>query len=715
MTSERARQLLDPADKQNVPKAVTLLQELRKVESTPQPEQPSDALRYQRIRFLARFFEFFLLPFISLQMSLAEQVRSLATYAHLLVIMWKRHGTSFITGALYTDSQSIIKDIIFNIARLQLLNPDTVYYIILDGTDRLERLFSDCCTQDHSRNFDILQFCDKISIGTMIRLVYERHPELDRGHTRLNLKDAMGVDYVNPFSWIGDVRVGTVNLATEWNTGRTNALKVLKDFLTIDDIDFTPFTSESADFLRPMGTYVGVDFCDDDARTHAAGSEAPLSLHFQDESEDIRNYYQHQDSHADARSTHTPELAHYSADIYDSDNEDHWDDDDDEFEDLPEGVDLEQLILFNREDMDDEAENEGYKDATEGRNGEGTIETVPLTVSSSEHQAQQPLSSGGSPLETTYCSDLHHIIVDGRRYLTDSVVTAFLTSGRARKVTMRTLRARGVTIEDLRGKSALWDIPESDGDDDFVKCGDLVATLVRAQSVICLAVVEVLAFEKGGDQATRLTSVPFADFARWNGNLTALVQVLHMTPKQVAVAGVRSSTSSSEEWVWSGEYLDIGEDGQHADHDERHEQALRRTTRKNYLLMVPSFLLRPLTPSVIPMDALAVPSSRAQIVSEEPSSPLWKKHTWKLSQTQLDDAVQDAWDLLAPDTADIVVNITRLPSVKSKNLPYTNGEGTYIFVASRSYKQWLTFSVSICVCCREYSRVHQYGDPQRQR
>ena len=126
---------------------------------------------------------------------------------------------------------------------------------------------------------------------------------------------------------------------------------------------------------------------------------------------------------------------------------------------------------------------------------------------------------------------------------------------------MRTLRARGVTVEGLRGKSALWDVPESDGDDDFVKCGDLVATLVRAQSVICLAVVEVLAFEKTGDQATRLTSVLFADFAKQNGNLTVLVQVLHMTPKQVAVASIGSSTSSSNEWVWGREYWTLARTG----------------------------------------------------------------------------------------------------------------------------------------------------------
>jgi hypothetical protein len=33
--------------------------------------------------------------------------------------------------------------------------------MILEGTDRLEQLFSDCRTQDHARNFDVEQLAGK--------------------------------------------------------------------------------------------------------------------------------------------------------------------------------------------------------------------------------------------------------------------------------------------------------------------------------------------------------------------------------------------------------------------------------------------------------------------------------------------------------------------------------------------------------------------------
>ena len=42
------------------------------------------------------------------------------------------------------------------------------------------------------------------------------------------------------------------------------------------------------------------------------------------------------------------------------------------------------------------------------------------------------------------------IVVDNKQYMKSSVVTAMLSFKRARKVTVRTLRARGVRLEDLR-------------------------------------------------------------------------------------------------------------------------------------------------------------------------------------------------------------------------------------------------------------------------
>jgi hypothetical protein len=121
-------------------------------------------------------------------------------YTHLVTALYRKHGTSFLTGALYTDSQAIVKNIIYTVTCLQLLDKTgkIPYYILLDGTDRLEGIFGEARTQDHGQNFDILQFVHKLCIGVEINAILERNPKLYRGHKHLNL--------LNAHIWLGRVK-----------------------------------------------------------------------------------------------------------------------------------------------------------------------------------------------------------------------------------------------------------------------------------------------------------------------------------------------------------------------------------------------------------------------------------------------------------------------------------------------------------------------------
>ena len=83
MTVEKAYQLLDPADKQNVPKAVTLLQNLLQLKDLPPPLNPTVKIKRHAIVFVADMLGYFLRPFISVDMTLSEQVECLATYSFL--------------------------------------------------------------------------------------------------------------------------------------------------------------------------------------------------------------------------------------------------------------------------------------------------------------------------------------------------------------------------------------------------------------------------------------------------------------------------------------------------------------------------------------------------------------------------------------------------------------------------------------------------------
>ena len=182
MSVEKAHQLLDPSDKQNVPKAVTLVQSLLQLKDLHISPNPTINRRRQAILFVAEMMGYFMRPFITVNMTLSEQVRSLATYTFLAAAVQIKHGTACLTGPLYADSQATVKNIIFTIARMQVMDPNLLLYILLEGTDRLEGLFGDCRTQDHARNFDIEQLAGKLSVATLLNAAMEHNPDLDKGH-----------------------------------------------------------------------------------------------------------------------------------------------------------------------------------------------------------------------------------------------------------------------------------------------------------------------------------------------------------------------------------------------------------------------------------------------------------------------------------------------------------------------------------------------------
>jgi len=265
MSEEKAQQLLDPADKQNVPKAVALLQAICSLRDFSLDQLlPSEQSDLHRFHFLGEVLSSFLFPFIDINMSLDQQITSLVKYAHLICACWMRHGNSFMSGALYADGQAIVKNIVFSLAKQQILNEKRDFHIILDGTDRLEQVFSDARTQDHSRNFDILQLSQKLATASTINNILLRNPELDRGHARLSLAGASGIDHVNPKSCVGNLISSSANIQALWATGQQEANAVLNQYFGEGaTITFTAlFKDRTKDLLRPEGKYVGATASD---------------------------------------------------------------------------------------------------------------------------------------------------------------------------------------------------------------------------------------------------------------------------------------------------------------------------------------------------------------------------------------------------------------------------------------------------------------------
>ena len=253
--------LVDPVDKQNVPKAVTLIQLINKLQTLDTASYtPSQVEEHRALVAIGTVFSAFVDPFIHSHMSLADQLTSLSKYAHAAFAFYAKHSTDFMTSPLYVDSQAVVKDVFFCVAKQQILDPTADFHIILCGTDHLENDFCLARTQTHHRNFDILDLANKLATSSLIDSVLLQNPGLDAGSRRLKTSGVLGADHVNPKSWTGDVSVGRVSLQVCWEEGRMQAATLVSSIYPEDPIlDFdTLFLQSHHDLLRPKGRYIGV-------------------------------------------------------------------------------------------------------------------------------------------------------------------------------------------------------------------------------------------------------------------------------------------------------------------------------------------------------------------------------------------------------------------------------------------------------------------------
>jgi len=105
--------------------------------------------------------------------------------------------------------------------------------------------------------------------------------------------------------------------------------------------------------------------------------------------------------------------------------------------------------------------------------------------------------------------DSHWIQVGDQKYQKASVVSSFLKSERARKVIEHTLRAQGLTLQDLR-RSSDYITGEVTGKENFL-VGDIATTLMRTDDYIFLSVIQVSAFEMKGVRVRQINVDDLAD------------------------------------------------------------------------------------------------------------------------------------------------------------------------------------------------------------
>ncbi|OSX61949.1 hypothetical protein POSPLADRAFT_1081675, partial [Postia placenta MAD-698-R-SB12] len=115
--------MLNPADAQDVPKALKFIQAITAIRTYPTDKcTPAD---HQDIRILGAVGEMlsaFMDAFIHPDWSLTQQLTSLSKYVHIVFVLFCDGRGSFMPHQLYSDSQASVKTQYFNTAKQQLLN-----------------------------------------------------------------------------------------------------------------------------------------------------------------------------------------------------------------------------------------------------------------------------------------------------------------------------------------------------------------------------------------------------------------------------------------------------------------------------------------------------------------------------------------------------------------------------------------------------------------
>ena len=155
-----------------------------------------------------------------------------------------------------------------------------------------------------------------------------------------------------------------------------------------------------------------------------------------------------------------------------------------------------------------------------------------------------PNSPDGIDEETEPEAFSKKITWKGKEILKNSYV-ATLNNKSSKKVPWRNWRVRGVAIEDLYNSKHEEMDPDNMEDDEYMKKGDLAASLVMCRGKICLCVIEVTGFKFGTEKTTETTAA-LDDLEDKNKQVKVTGQVIELKP-----------SSKIDFWEWTRDYLAI--------------------------------------------------------------------------------------------------------------------------------------------------------------
>lgn len=509
----KARKLLFPDDPQDVPRAVELMSaiiQLGTIDPTRPPftdiGSPPDVniiADFEAIKLLGHLLKNLLEPFINVELSLSEQVSCLSALAHMLFALYRTHRRKLMPNQLYYDVQTLIKNLVFCIAKQQKLDAAAPFHLLDVGDDPIELLFAFLrMCGGHNSAINFKQAIDRLRAARDIGGVYSRNPDLQHGHRRLKLTRSEGVDHINRAMWKGNVIAGGCNLQASWLKGREDAIYILQATqMHRESYDFSNLFSSGADMLCVFGEgrYPGIS---DD------GDEEVLEVLL-----------------ATNLPTPPPALCSYDDDVNAEElvrSEVNGDDGDGDptFEDL----------LTDEFDPSRPPDNDVVGD-------EHGTDTEQL-----ESATTPPRGQGIRPADYLWC--------EKKWVHKQSVCRIIINTNFTPKSQMRLFRVRGFTQVN---KKFNIEAESTAAGDDFI-VGNLFLTLIRTPNVVSLALVRSTNIS---DNGTSRTSIKSETLLSQKSNIKLSGEIMVLLPSSFDASETPASPpmSPSLTWVWNGAYL----------------------------------------------------------------------------------------------------------------------------------------------------------------
>ena len=112
--------MLTPKDDQNVPEAAKLLRAILSLKDKPLPDDVTLHMPVHDLILWGEIYNGILMPAIGLHSDLTSILKSMATSAHIMFLVYRRHETKAMTAQVYHDYQACVKDVFIMVAKAQI-------------------------------------------------------------------------------------------------------------------------------------------------------------------------------------------------------------------------------------------------------------------------------------------------------------------------------------------------------------------------------------------------------------------------------------------------------------------------------------------------------------------------------------------------------------------------------------------------------------------